>query len=130
MLSIHQSIIFLVFLAAPVVIIRTVFWLTAKPISSIHKQTLNGYKFHHLHYGLIVAFIGCLALFYTLYTSYAVAIIGFGLGLSADEFVATLLIPEEEPQDTLIYKSTLKQTLYLLAGLILVVAIFILLRQG
>lgn len=103
MLSLHQSIIFVLTLAAPVVIIRIAFWLTAKPVSSIHKQTLSGYKFHHLHYGLIVAFIGCMALFYTPYVSYAVAIIGFGLGLAADEFVATLLIPEEEPLDTSIY---------------------------
>ncbi|OGI82217.1 hypothetical protein A3I95_00570 [Candidatus Nomurabacteria bacterium RIFCSPLOWO2_02_FULL_44_12] len=78
-------------------------------------------QIHHLHYGLVLIFVGTIILLFFGRNFWVIIFLGYGLGLAFDEFIGSLRLPEYRPLGLEIYKKAFKPTLalFLIVSLLL-----------
>ena len=119
--------IFLITLLVPVIIVRSVLHRIANPPQET--VTIQGVRFHHLHFGIITVVVAAVILIFSGANIFSVGFLGIGLGLILDEFIPSLLIPHQEPLSTKLYLSSLRGTTILFAAItVVLLALFLIFR--
>jgi hypothetical protein len=120
----HNVLVFIIALLAPFVIIRTAIHLLMKRPHEATVVTIAGGRFHHLHLGILFVFAASLVLLFAGENLFSVGFLGLGLGLILDEFVASVIVPHQEPESTKLYLGSLKGTFVLLISVVVIILAF------
>lgn len=87
-------------------------------------RSLLNMRWHHLHYGIVLIFIGAVLLLLSEKSTAVIVIFGIGLGFITDIFIPSLQLKTDRGKELAVYRDSLLPTLFL--GGLIVVVIFIL----
>ncbi len=113
--------VFIITLLAPFVIIRSIIHKMTRQEVTV---TIEGARFHHLHLGILFVFAASLILLFAGQNVFSIGFLGLGLGFILDEFVASLIVPHQEPQSTKLYLGSLRGTTVLFISVVVIVLAF------
>jgi hypothetical protein len=118
---------FIIPFIAAIIVFRVIIFLISKPLSEITVHTREGAKFHHLHFGVVVLFVGILLVLTYGKNNVSLAFLGFGFGMIIDEYIPSLYLPEPEPFTSTLYRQSFAKTaiLALVLAVIIVLVVFI-----
>ncbi|PIP30146.1 hypothetical protein COU12_01965 [Candidatus Jorgensenbacteria bacterium CG10_big_fil_rev_8_21_14_0_10_54_38] len=122
--------LFIIALVVPFVYWRVLFYLAPHVFNKIALRTKTGLQIHHLHYGVVLIFIASLLLLLGGESAYMVVLLGLGLGLVLDEFIASLLMPGDRPLELEVYGKSLFPTAALFSFIVLLTALWCLVTDS
>jgi hypothetical protein len=117
----QHVLIFIIALVIPSLIIRFAIHLIMKRPHEATVITIQGAHFHHLHLGILMVFASSLLFLFTGVNNTSLAFLGLGLGFILDEFVASVIVPNQEPTSTELYLGSLRGTIVLLLSVIVII---------
>lgn len=114
-----RILIFAIALILPFIYYRGLFYIATGVFNKPLLRTKTGLQIHHLHYGIAFVFIASLLILFSGISTYAIALLGLGLGCMLDEFMASLLMPGNRPLELQVYKNSLPKTIILFVVILL-----------
>jgi hypothetical protein len=125
----NNILVFIISLLAPFVVIRFAIHFLMKRPKEPAVTIMTGAKFHHLHLGIVFVFAASLVLLFSGINIFSIGFLGLGLGLILDEFVASVIVPHQEPLSTELYLGSFYGTGVLFFSVIIIVLGFLWLIQ-
>lgn len=80
-------------------------------------------QWHHFHHGVILTLLGIVGVLVKANDTAAIILLGVGLGFIVDEFFLFLHLETNREEELRVYQKTLRPTMNLLLGIIVVVLI-------
>lgn len=122
--------LFIIALLIPFVYWRGLFFLAPHVFNKMALRTRTGLQIHHLHYGIALIFLASLLFLVESGSVFVVALLGLGLGLVLDEFIASLLMPGDRPLELEVYRKSLLPTAALFSFIVLLAVLWCLLMNS
>jgi hypothetical protein len=111
--SMKEVVIFVVAFILPFLYYRTAFLIAHKKVFEQPLKTKSGFQIHHLHYGVVLVFLGTILSLFIVKNVEIIILQGLGLGLIFDELISSLLLPEDRLVGLEIYRKAFKSTFIL-----------------
>lgn len=78
-------------------------------------------RWHHLHWGIVLIFIGTILLLLSEKGTAVIVLFGIGLGFIIDLFISSLVLETDREKELLVYRNSLIPTLLLGFAIIVIV---------
>src|SRR4051812_39595563 len=93
----RDVIFFIIALLAPFIYWRAMFVWAKKFAEKPRLVGKTGIQIHHLHHGILLIFLAAAGLLFLGKNTWVILVLGLGLGMVLDEFISSLMLPEDRP---------------------------------
>jgi len=122
-----EVLIFIISLLIPMLYWRILSYIAKGYMKKPFLRNKTKLQIHHLHHGIILAFIASLLLLFLGKNIYVIILLGLGLGLMLDLFIPSILMKSDRRAELEVYRKTFVKTLILFAVIVLMIIVISLL---